>query len=145
MRTVLWVGHVWLYLYYILHTFMHRQSDNHTIAPVPVKQPWRIWIIVYKCTYCGSVRAHGIITTKWTITIYVITYHFQSFNSNNFTNQYKLPASVLFSHPGQVWHFCPSKWFLIQIDWRYEELEACLVNSLEIFLRHQRCWHHYHL
>ena len=114
--TFLWVCNGWFYLYHILPAFIHRQSGSHTITLVPVKQPWRIWIIVYKCTYCGSVGAHGIITTKWTITIYVITYHFQSFNSNNFTKQCKLPAPVLFSHPGQVWHFCPSKWFLIQID-----------------------------
>ena len=89
---VFWVCNGWFYLYYILHAFIHRQSDNHSIAPMLVKQPWNIWISVHKCAYCGSVRAHCIFTTKQTKRIDVFTYHFQSFNGNTFTNQCKLPA-----------------------------------------------------
>ena len=33
---------VWFYPY--LSGFVHRHWGNHTIAPVPVKQPWKTWV-----------------------------------------------------------------------------------------------------
>ena len=37
--------------------FFHRHWGNHKIAPVPVKQPWRIW--VHKSMHCGLIYDHS--------------------------------------------------------------------------------------
>ena len=110
---------------------------NLTIAPVPAKQPWWIWIN----TSCEFIMSHYITTTKQSTTkpcAYLLGYTVTKLR----------PASILTSHyPPQYWihcvipgtTYCYSWWLVVEsIVSLYHSigiLTACLIQCGAVITR----------
>ena len=117
----------WLIFPY-LSGLLHWHCGNLTIAPVPAKQPWWIWIN----TSCKFVMNDCITTTKQSTTkpcAYFLGYTVLECNKMPSKMSYAVRTALLRAYMGFYWNWSHQKTVLFYVSWREREFSLSVQAS----------------